>query len=147
MLLARLLVGSDGADHAARLLRGSALDFSMFGKHFDDVIHDLAAFIDVRVFATSEQHRHLDFVIVIEKADCLFDLKSNIVFARFGSNSNFLKLGLMRLVFGLTFFLVVVELTKIHDPANRWFCIAGNFHQIQANCFRFFQRVLGGNDS
>lgn len=88
-------VGRNGADHPTWLLGRQTFNFAMLGKHLDDMVHHLAALVDVRVFATAKQHRHLDFVIVLQKANSLLDLEPDIVLAGFRTNANFFKPGLM----------------------------------------------------
>lgn len=105
-----------------------ALDFSVFGQQLNDVVHHLAAFVDVGIFSTAEKYRDLNLVMVLQKANCLFDLKPDIVFACFRAHADLFELSLMRLVLGLTFLFVVVKFTEIHDSANGRFRVACNFN-------------------
>ena len=114
----------------------------MFGKQFDDVFHHPAAFIDMGVLSTAKQNRHLNFVVVLKKANRLFDFETNIVFPRFGSHTDFLKFGLMLFAFGLAFGFVVFEFAEIHDPANGRLGIAGHFDQIQSSFLSSVQCLL-----
>lgn len=95
------------------------------------MVHHFAAFIDMCILAAPKQNRNLDLVIVIKKPDRFLDFEADIVLTGFRSNTDFLKLGLVRLVFGLTLFLVVVEFAKIHDSANRRLGVARDFNQVK----------------
>lgn len=142
-----LFIGSDRANHASWLLGRKALDFPVLGKQFDDVVHHFTAFIDVGILSSSEQNCHLNFVVVLQEANRFLDLKTDIVFTGFGSDANLFEPGLMRLVLGLAFFLVVIEFAKIHDTANRRLRVASNFNQIKLSFFGFFERFLSWNDA
>ena len=99
------------------------------------------------VLATAKQDCHLHFVIVLEKVNRLFHFEVDVVFASLGANSNFLQSSLVRLVFSLTFFLVVIEFTEVHDSANGWLRFFGDFYQIEACGLCFFNGVLRWNNS
>lgn len=118
----------------------------MLGKHLDDVIHHFAPLIDVSIFPPAKQYRHLDFVIVFQKADGFLDLEADVMFARFRPNSDFFETCLMRFVFRLAFFLVVVKLAEVHDATNRRFRVAGNLDQIETGFLGFVQSFLRGNN-
>lgn len=119
----------------------------MFGKQFDDVFHHPAAFIDMGVLSTAKQNRHLNFVVVLKKANRLFDFETNIVFPRFGSHTDFLKFGLMLFAFGLAFGFVVFEFAEVHDAANRRLCISSDFNEVQPGLTSFVQSLRSRNDS
>lgn len=131
------LVRRDGANHPALLLRWHALDLAIFGKQLDDAVHHFATFIDMSVFTTTIKDRYLNLVVVLQKGNRLLDLKSDIVLARFGPHADFLELGLMRLAFGESLFLVVIEFTEVDNFANRRIRIGRDFNKIKSDftCF------------
>lgn len=92
------------------------------------------AFFDVRHFTTLELDRDLDFVFVLQEADGLLDLELDIVVARLGTQTNFLRLGVVRLILVLLLALLVLVLAVVHDAAHRRLRARGNFDKIQS-CF------------
>ena len=99
----------------------------MFGKLLDDALHHFSTFVDMSVFATAEQDCHLNFIVVLEKVDRLLDLEVNIVVTGFWSDANLFQLGLMSLALLAFLLLVVLELTEVHDAADRRFRFCSNF--------------------
>ena len=95
------------------------------------MFHDLAALFDVSHLATTEQDSHLHLVVVLEKTNRLLDLKLNIVLARLRSNANLFELRLMLFAFCSPLTLVVLELSVVHDAANRWFRFRRDFDEIK----------------
>ncbi len=59
-----------------------------------------------------------------------------------GTELDFLDLDVFLLLLGDAGFLGLLEpeLAVIHDPADRWFAIGGDFHQIET---RLFGQILG----
>ncbi len=119
----------------------------MFGKQFDDVFHHLAAFFDMSHLPSAEQDGYLHFVVVLEKANRLLHLKLDIVLARLGSNANLLKLGLVLLTFGCPLTFVVLELSKVHNSANRRFGFGRDFDEIKPVFARFIKCFSCWNDA
>lgn len=111
------------------------------------MVHHSAAFVDVRVLATAEQNRDLNFVVVLKKPDRLLDLEPDIMLAGFGPNANFFQLGLVGLALGLFFGFVVFEFAIVHDPANRRFGVTGNFYQVQPSFVSSFHRLFSWDHS
>lgn len=122
------LIRSDCANHPSRLLRRITLDLAVLGQQLNDVVHHFSAFVNVGIFSTPEKYCDLNLVIVLQKANCLFNLKPDIVLAGFGADADLFELCLVRLVFSLPFLFVVVKFTEIHNSANGRFCIACNFY-------------------
>jgi hypothetical protein len=121
----------------------------MFSQICKDLLHDPLTFLDVRQFSTLEHDRHLHFVLVLQKADRLSDFRVHIMLTGLGPQSNLFSLRLMRLLPGL-FILLVLELAKVHDPANRRTLIGRDLDEIQLGipspAHRFIERddsVLG----
>ena len=119
----------------------------MFGKLFNDAFHDFAAFADMSHLAAPKKNGNLNLVIVFKKPDRLLHFEVNIVLTSFGPHSYFFELRLMLLAFGLPFRFVILEFAVIHNTADRRFCVAGNLYKIQPSFFRFFESILGGNNS
>ena len=117
----------------------------MLRESFDDRLHHLSAFVDVSILATTKQHRYLNFVVVLQKPDRFFDFEADVVLTSFGANTNFFQLGLMRFVFGLTLLLFVIEFSKVHNPTDWRFRIAGHFDQVKPRFTSLFQSVIGWN--
>ena len=113
------------------MLRGSAFDFTVLFQLSDDVLHYFTALFDMSHLATTEQDSHLNLVVVLKKANRLLYLKLNIVLARFRSNANLFKLRLMLFAFRSPLTLVVLELSIVHDAANRWFRFGRDLDEIK----------------
>ena len=140
------LLGHNRGDHSLLLLRGGRFQLADFEQLGDDLIHDLAAFVDVREFATTEDDRDLHLVFVLEKAQRLLDLEFDIVVAGFRAQPNFFQLGMMG---GVSRFLVllILELAVVHDAADRWPIVGRNFYQVQVRFARFGECGIDGHDA
>ena len=75
------------------LLRRFAFDFSEFSQHLDDLIHHAPTFINVSIFSTAEGYGNLHLVVMLQKCNCLFDFEFDVMLPSFGSQPNFLELG------------------------------------------------------
>ena len=89
-----------------------AFDFAVLFKLSNDAFHDLAAFVDVSVFATSEQNCHLHLVVMLKEIDGLLDLEVDVV------------------------------VTGFHDAAHGRFRFAGNFNEVQTEFSSFVECFL-----
>ncbi len=126
----------------------SAFDFAKFRQLLDNTFHDLAALFDVRHLATAEHDRDLHFVPVSQKSNRLLDLEVDIVLTRFGTQPNFLQLGLMLLAAFLgPFAFLVLEFAKIHDSTNRRFGLRCDLDKVQPQFTGFFQSDFGSKDT
>ena len=131
--------------HPACLGTWRAFDFSVFGELGDNGLHDLAPFFYMCQLAAAEHHGHLDFVLVVEKTDSLFDLEIDIVFARLGPHSDFLELGLVRFVFVVFLVPLVTELAVVHDPANWRFGFGCHLYEIHPGFAGLVHRIFCWN--
>jgi hypothetical protein len=111
------------------------------------MVDHFAAFLNVGQLSTTEHDRDNDLIFVLQKAARLRYLKGDIVLARFGTNANFLRLGVMNVSFGEFLLLLVLELAEVHDAAHRGPLIGSNFHQIQICVPRLGQSFVGADDS
>ena len=92
-----------------------------FGKILQFFHHSLNQFkplFNVGVLATTKDDREDDFVFLIQKVLCLVDFRHEIVLTNLWAEPQFLVLALMGMALVLPFFLLVFELTVVHDPAN-----------------------------
>lgn len=105
-----------------------ALNFAMLLKLRDDAFHYFSAFVDVRVFATSEKNRHLHLVVVLKESNRLLDLEVDIVVTGLRPDANLFQLGLMCLSLFALLFLVVFELSKVHDSTNGRLCLGSDLN-------------------
>ena len=111
------------------------------------MVDHLATFFYVRQLSATEDDRHDDLVFVQQKAASLRDLEGDIVLARFGTNANFLGLGVMNVTLGEFLFLLVFELAKVHDATDRGSLVGCDFDQIQVGIASFCQCLVGADDS
>ena len=133
-------------DHSLALLQRRLFQFGELSKLLQDVFHNASSLIDVSHFTAAENHGNLDFIFVLEEADCLSDFGADIVLAGFGAESNFFGFGLVGTLPGLFAFFVFV-LAEVHDAANGWLFVGCNLDQIQTGITSAVERLVGGDDS
>ena len=97
----------------------------------DNALHYFSALFDMGHLATAEQNRNLDLVFVLEKPNRFFYFELDIVFACFGAYADLFKLRLMLFAFRSPLTLVVLELSIVHDAANRWFRFGRDLDEIK----------------
>ena len=97
--------------------------------------------------ATTEQNRHLNFIVVLEKTNGLFDLELDIVFAGLGLYANLFALGLELLTLSAAFALVILELSKVHDAAYRRFGFGRDLDEIKPAFTSLLKCVCCRNDA
>lgn len=119
----------------------------MLGQLGDDAFHHFSAFVDMSVFATTEQYGHLHLVVMLKEVDRLLDLEVDIVVTGFWSDANLFQFGLMSLSFFALLLLVILELTKVHDAADGRLRFGSNFHKVQSVFTSTVQGLLGWNDT
>ena len=142
-----LLKRRDRAEHAARLLRRAAFNFAVLFELSNNGFHYFLAFIDVSHLASAKLDGDLHFVVVLQKANGLLDLKLNIMLARFRTDANFFQLRLVLLAFGCSFAFVVLELSIVHNTAHRRLCLGSNFDQIKPLFASLGKRVSCGDNA
>lgn len=122
-----------GSQRARQLVHAHTLDgrldLSVLGELFDDALQHALTLFNVRCFPPAEQHRHHYLVFVLEEPPGLSDFEPQVVLARPGPQANFLSLGVVGVLMR-TFFLFILELAEIHDPAHRWPLVGSHFHQV-----------------
>jgi hypothetical protein len=67
--------------------------------------------------------------------------------ADFWAEPQFLILAVVCVAFVLPFLLLVLELTEVHDPANRRFFLRRNFHKVHADFAGAGQGFSGFDDT
>jgi len=140
------LFGRDRADHAGALLGRRAFQLAVFKELLNDAIEHPFAFFNVGVFASLEDDRDLNLVLVLQEADRLLHFELDVVIARLGPQPNFFDLRLMDVLMRLLLFLVL-ELPEVHDAAYGRTLVRRNFHQVQFQFPGSRQRFRRGNDS
>ncbi len=83
------------------LLRGR-LDLAEFGKLLKHILHHSATLFHVRHLAAAENHGDLHFVLVLEKANRLLDLETDVMLPVLGRSR--ISLVFVWCVFWLDFF-------------------------------------------
>ncbi len=127
------------------MLLGRRFDFAVGAERFDHHFHDFVAFFDVSHFAAAEQDTDLDFVFMLQELLGLANLGANIFVTGFGSQADFLGLG-VRLTGVLLFVLVVLVFAVIHDSANGGPFVGSDLDKIQAGIASPFERLFGGDN-
>ena len=116
-------------------------------KPLDDFGHDLLAFADVGQLTSAEDDRDDDLILVGQKLASAIDLHLDVMFTGLWADADLLDLAVMDVpLVPLLLLLVVLELAKVHDPADRRALVRGHLDQIQ---FRFAggrQGLIGGDN-
>ena len=89
---------------------------------------------------------HLHFVFMFQETLSLLHLEVDVVRARFGTQADFLGLGVMSVVMSLLF-LVVLVLAEIHDSADGRTLVRSDFDQVQIGFSSLIECVLRGDDT
>ncbi len=139
--LAQALLWRNGAKHAATVLLWRRFEFAVFEQLFDDAFHHATTLFNVSHLAATKEHRHLDFVLVLQKVDGPLHLEVDVVFARLGTKAYFLRLRVMRSA-ALLLALLVFVFAVIHDSANGRTFVRRYFDEIQFGFFCAGQRVF-----
>jgi len=90
------------------------------------------ALVDVGHFSAAKHDRNDHLVFVGQECSGLVDLELNVMVARFGPQPYFLEFRVMNVRFVLLLLLLVLELAKVHDAADRWRRPRSDFHQVKA---------------
>ena len=124
-------LGRNRADHSSPVLLGRRFELAEFEQLFDYTIHHLPAFFDMSHLTTSEEHRHLDLVLVLQEANRFLHLEANVMLTCFRSESNLLG---PRVVAVLVSFLLLFVLifAVVHDSANRGPFVRCHLNKIKA---------------
>ena len=100
----------------------------------------------MRHLTAAKQDGDLNFVLVLQESDRLFDLETDIVLTCLGSQTNLFGLRRVGVLVRLLF-LVVLVLAVIHDPANWWSFIRRDFNEVEFFRLSFRERFLSWNDA
>lgn len=117
------------------MLSRGGFDFAVFLELLQHLGHDFSSLLDVRHLAAAKHNGHLDFVLLLQKSDCAFDFELDVVFARLGTQPNFFRLDLVRVLSG-PFLLFVLVLSEIHDAANGRLFVGRDLDQIKPDVSR-----------
>ncbi len=115
--------------------------FKLGGELFDQ----LEAFVDMGVFATTEDDRKDHLVLLPEELLGPVHLGHEIGLANLRTEPDFFVLALVRVPFVLPLFLLVLEFTKVHDPANGRLLGRRNFDEVESRLLGEVQGFLGRN--
>jgi hypothetical protein len=111
---------------------------------FDQTLDQLVAFVDVGVFAASENDRKDDLILLFQEFLRPVDLGHEIVIANFRAQAEFLVLTVVRMALMLPLLLLVLEFAVIHDTANGRLFLRRHFHKVEsyiAGSLKCFTRV------
>ncbi len=125
------LLRSEHRDHFLPLLGRWLFKFRVFREIREDVRHDALSFFDVSHFASFEHDGHLDFVFMFKEADCLTYFGFDVMVTGFGAEANFFGFSLVCFLARLLILFVLI-LAEIHDTADWWSLIGGDFDQVES---------------
>jgi hypothetical protein len=127
---------------AAALHRRVLLELGNVLQLFGEPLDELETFIDVGIFATAEDDREDHLIFTCQEFLGSVDLRHEVVIANFRAEPKLFVLTVVRVAFVLALLLLVFEFAEIHDSANGWFFLRGNFHQVHTD----FAGLLQGLD-
>jgi hypothetical protein len=132
--------------HLLAFHRWGFFDFAAVLELLQHTVDDALAFFNVLHFAATELHLQHHLVAFLQEFASLVDARINVVFAGLGPNAKFLEFLLVRLLARLLG-LGVLELTVIHDLANRGSLRGRDFHEVQTEFAGHFEGLLGGHNA
>jgi hypothetical protein len=143
---ARLLRCKNTHDSPA-LHRRVLLQLGHFAQFLHDPIDDFVPFVDVGILAAAENDREYDLVFIPKKLLGPIDLGHQVVVADFGAQPQLFIFAVVRMAFVLPLFLLVFELTEVHDPADGRLLGRGDLDQIEPGGTGLLQCLVGADDS
>ena len=126
---------------------GALLKFAERFEFGGELLDELKAFVDVGILAATEDHAEHHLVFLVQEFLGPIDLGREVGFADFGAEANFLILTVVRVAFMLPFFLLVLELTVVHDPADGRLFVRSDLDQIEPDVLSAVECLFGGDDT
>jgi hypothetical protein len=123
------------------------LELGDFLEVFDQTLDQLEALIDVGILAAAENDREDHLVFGLQEFLGAIDLGHQVVLADFGAQTELFVLAVMRVPFVLPFFLLVLELAKVHDAANGRLLLRCDLDQVEAGVARALQGYVCFDDA
>jgi hypothetical protein len=114
-----------------------------------NTVQQIASNLRVRDFASSEADPHPHLHPILKPLARIAHLERAVMTGGFGSQPDFLDLDLLLLLsrFPFALGLFVLELAKVHDPANGRLSIRRNLDQIQSSVIRKPKRLSGRHNA
>jgi len=139
-----LFFGDDDHGHPATEHYRSSFDLAQFGQYFGNLIHNLAATIDMHHLTPAEEHGKLYFMPLFQKLHSPIDLDVPIMIVNFRTQTNLFQDNRMLLFLAqLCFSLLFVQVFSIiHNPADRRLGVRGDFDKIQPQIMGFELGIL-----
>ncbi len=138
----QLLRREDHHDPAAVHL-GRLLQFGAVFQFFLQALDQLEAFIDVGVFAATEDDADDDLVFLGQELFGAVDLGHEVVVADLRAHPELFVLAVVRVAFVLPLFLLVLEFAVIHDAANGRLLLRRHLDEVKAHFASAGERVYG----
>ena len=109
-------------------------DGRQFLDGFDDAVQEATCNFLMGNLPASKHDGDFDFVTRGQKTPRVRDLEVKVMRIRLRTHFDFLELGRGRVALGFRGFLLllVLELAKVHDPANRRKCRGSHLDQVEA---------------
>lgn len=132
-----LLARSDHHHHLAAFKAGHRFDDSDLVNIRPDPLKQTHAELLMGHFAATKAQRDLDLVAFFQKAFHVAQLDGVVTIIGLRTKLDFLDLDdfLLGLGFGSAFLFLITELAIVHQPADRWCGIGGDFDQIDVGLF------------
>jgi len=138
------IVGNFGESVRLQFLRLCLLLYRSEYRRHSPAFHSgfLVNFRNIRQFA--KLYVRPDLITVEKKFASVFGLELEIVNVRMRAKTNFFQFYVVRFFPGFFFFflLFVPEFAIIHDLANRWLGVRGDFDEIQVSFICEFDRIF-----
>lgn len=110
----------------AALHRGVLLHLSNIGQFLGESRNKLEAFVDVGVLAATEDDRADHFVAVFQKLTGTIHFGHEVVLTDLGAEADFFVLAVVCMPFVEPFLLLIFELSKVHNSADRGIFAGGD---------------------
>ena len=117
--------------------------FQFLGESLDE----LEAFIDVGVFAATEDNAEDHLIFAGQEFLGAVNLGHQVVVTDFRAEAQFFVLAVVDVAFVLPLLLLVFEFAEIHDPANRRLFLRGDLDQVHADFAGLLQGFDGFDDA
>src|SRR5215468_2878825 len=142
-------LGQQGHGEHAALGSRVALRARQVRQVSEDTDQEFLTHLGVGDLAAAERDRELDLVLLLQERPSVLQLGEVVVILDLGTELHFLEMNdvLFLARDALALRLLVLELSVVHDAADRWARGRRNLDQIESPLLRHGQRVARGDDA
>jgi len=142
--LCLLLYRSEYRRHSPAFHSGFLVNFRNIRQFFQKTPQEVHSVVFINNVSAAKLYVRPDLITVEKKFASVFGLELEIVNVRMRAKTNFFQFYVVRFFPGFFFFflLFVPEFAIIHDLANRWLGVRGDFDEIQVSFICEFDRIF-----